>query len=175
MAEYVNPQEGTFKEGHFPNTSNTILEVHRLLAIFLSSKSFADLLTNYPGEGFDPIYKIQEVEEDEITRILLNLAITARVVDDRQNRVFELVSESCGELRENIEDTNPKFLDLREACNKIIHAKKIHYDIENTGLQTAYLNPFIYLYGESQNGKAWKATLDIVKFSKQYVSLVSRF
>lgn len=83
MAEYKNPQEGHFAEGHFPNTSSTLLELHRLLALFLASKNFAALRTNYPGGGFDPIYKIQEVEEDELTRLLLTLAITARVIDDR--------------------------------------------------------------------------------------------
>lgn len=174
MAEYKNPLEGLFKEGHFPNTSNTVLELHRLLAIFLSSKSFAALCTNYPGEGFDPIYKIQEVEGDEITRILLNLAITARVIDDREDRVFELVGSNCGQLQKNTEDPDIEVLDLREACNKIIHAKKVRFDVEKDGVQT-YLNPFIYLYGEHQNGKTWRATLDIVAFSKEYVSLVCNF
>ena len=70
MPEY-NPQQPLRKEGHFPNTGNTVVELHRLLAIFLASRYFAELCKRYPGEGFDPIHKIQEVEEDEITRILL--------------------------------------------------------------------------------------------------------
>ena len=173
MAEYKNPQESHFKEGHFPNTSNTLLELHRLLALFLASKSFASLRTNYPGEGFDPIYKIQEVEDDEITRLLLSLAITARVIDDREGRVFELVGSNCGQLEKDVGTTDVEILDLREACNKIIHAKKVRGDVEEDGGQT-YLNPLIYLYGE-QNGKSWRAALDIVAFSKEYVSLVCNF
>ncbi|MDO9468160.1 MAG: hypothetical protein Q7J36_12745 [Thiobacillus sp.] len=174
MAEYKNPQEGNFKEGHFPNTSNTVLELHRLLALFLASKSFAALRTNFPGEGFDPIYKIQDVEEDEITRLLLNLAITARVIDDRQDRALERVGSNCGQLEKNGGgDQQVEALNLREACNKIIHAKKIRFDVEEDAGQS-YLNPFIYLYGE-QNGKSWKATLDIVAFSKEYFSLVCYF
>ena len=173
MAENKNSQEGLIKEGHFPNTSNTLLELYRLLALFLASKSFAALRTNYPGEGFDAIYKIQEVEDYEITRLLLSLAITARVIDDREGRVFELVGSNCGQLEKDVGTTDVEILDLREACNKIIHAKKARCDVEEANGQT-YLNPFIYLYGE-QNGKSWKATLDIVAFSKEYVSLVCNF
>jgi hypothetical protein len=173
MAECKNPQDGHFNEGHFPNTSNILLELHRLLALFLASKHFAALRTNYPGEGFDPIYKIQEVEEDEITRLLLTLAITARVIDDREDRAFTLVGSNCGQLERQGENKEVEILDLREACNKIIHAKKIRGDVEEDGAQT-YLNPFIYLYGE-QNGTGWRATIDIVAFSKAYVSLVSKF
>lgn len=176
MAEYKNPQEGHFKEGHFPNTSNAVLELHRLLSIFLSSRAFAALRNGYPGEGFDPIYKIQEVEEDEITRLLLNLAITARVIDDRQDRIFELAGSNCGQLEKRQKDgsvLNVEVLNLREACNKIIHAAKVRFDIEEEAGQP-YLNPYIYLYGE-QNGKSWKAVLDIIAFSKNYISIVCTF
>ncbi|MHB1334101.1 MAG: hypothetical protein ACYCY1_16040 [Sulfuriferula sp.] len=173
MAEYKHPQEGHLKEGLCPNTSNTVLELHRLLALFLASKNFAALRTNFPGEGFDPIYKIQDVEEDEITRLLLNLAITARVIDDRQDRVLERVGSNCGQLEKNGGSQNVETLNLRDACNKIIHAKKIRFDVEEIAGQS-YLNPFIYLYGE-QNGKDWKVTIDIVAFSKDYFSLVCYF
>jgi len=173
MAEYKNPQEGYFKEGLCPNTSNTVLELHRLLALFLASKSFAALRTNFPGEGFDPIYKIQDVEEDEITRLLLNLAITARVIDDRQDRVLERVGSNCGQLEKNGGGQDVEILNLRDACNKIIHAKKVRFDVGEDAGQS-YLNPFIYLYGE-QNGKSWKATIDIIAFSTDYFSLVCYF
>lgn len=172
MAEYIHKQEQR-TDGHFPNTGNTIIELHRLLAIFLASKNFSELCENYPGEGFDPIHKIQEVEEDEITRILLSLAITARVVDDRENKVFERVSAGCGIIQKNILSEEVEILDLREACNKIIHAKSVRYDVEEFNVQI-YLNPFIYLYGSFQ-GKQWRVNLDIIKFCKEYVSIVCRF
>jgi hypothetical protein len=172
MAEYI-PKQDQRTDGHFPNTGNTIVELHRLLAIFLASKNFAKLCESYPGEGFDPIYKIQEVEEDEITRILLSLAITARVVDDRENNVFERYSASCGTIQKDILSEEVEILDLREACNKIIHAKSVRYDVEELNIQI-YLNPFIYLYGSVQ-GKQWRVNLDIIKFCKEYVSIVCRF
>ena len=173
MPEYINPQEGIVKEGHFPNVSNALLETYRLITIFLASKNFAALLTNYPGEGFDPFYKLQEVESNEITRLLLSLAITARVIDDREQRVFKLIKSNCGELQRDTSKTDFEPLDLREACNKIIHAKKVRGDVDTVNGQT-YLNPYIYLYG--QHGKTkWKAKLDVVLFAKKYVTLVSNF
>ncbi|MEO6696721.1 MAG: hypothetical protein ABIN45_01825 [Gammaproteobacteria bacterium] len=173
MTEFKPPQEDFSKEGHRPNTDNAVLELHRLLAVFLASKSFAALRTNFPGEGYDPIYSIQNVEEDEITRLLLNLAITARVIDDRENRTLERFGSSCGQLARNLEDQVIEVLSLREACNKIIHAKRIRFDVEDDAGQS-FMNPIIYLYGE-QNGKNWKASLDIVAFSKDYFSLVCNF
>ncbi len=172
MAEYIPiPEQRT--EGYFPNTGNTIIELHRLLAIFLASKNFAKLCKNYPGEGFDPIHKIQEVEEDEVTRILLSLAITARVIDDREDRVFGFLGSDCGTLQKNTENLEAETLELREACNKIIHAKTVRFDVEELNVQQ-YLNPIIYLYGSTQ-GKEWRAQLDVIKFCKEYVSIVCKF
>jgi len=172
MPEFI-PQQLPEREGHFPNTGNTIVEIHRLLAIFLSSRKFAELCVNYPGKGFDPIYKIQEVEADEITRILLSLAVTARVVDDREGKVFELVGSDCGVLQKDMARADCAPLEIREACNKIIHAQKVRFDVEEIGVQK-YMNPIIYLYGTLQN-KEWRATLDVIKFCKEYVTLVCHF
>ena len=172
MVEFIPTQTQQHK-GHFPNTGNTIIELHRLLAIFLSSRSFAELCENYPGEGFDPVYRIQEVETDEITRILLNLAVTARVVDDRLNRAFEVLGSDCGTLQKDIESLETDTLEIREACNKIIHAKTVRFDVEELNVQR-YLNPIIYLYGSIQD-KQWRAQLDVIKFCKEYVSIVCMF
>lgn len=171
MAEYKGQQQ--MKEGHFPNTDNTRVELHRLLSVFLASKRFAELCTLYPGEGFDPIYKIQEVEEDEITRILLHLAITARVIDDREDRVFEDLTSGCGTLQQDLNKPELDTLSIREACNKLIHAEKVRFDIEELGVQT-YLNPIIYLYGTLQK-RQWRAELDVIEFCKEYASIVLDF
>jgi hypothetical protein len=172
MAEYI-PEQPQRTEGHFPNTSNVVVELHRLLAIFLASRRFAELCTGYPGERFDPIYKIQEVEADEITRILLNLAITARVVDDREQRIFELVGSDCGTLQRDTSKEQIDQLDIREACNKLIHASTVRLDVDDIGVQK-FLNPTIYLYG-SLFGKSWRAELDVIKFCKEYVTIVCHF
>jgi len=172
MAEFI-PEQQLGNEGHFPNTQNTIIELHRLLSTFLASKGFAELCTNYPGEGFDPIYKIQEVEGDEITRVLLNLAITARVIDDREDGIFVLFGADCGILQRDLTSPDVVALSLREACNKIIHASKVRFDVEELGLQR-FFNPIIYLYG-NLNGRDWRVQLNVIDFCKAYVSTVLRF
>lgn len=166
MAEYHPPQLA--KEGYRPDTLNAILELHRLVCIFLASRSFADL-RQAPVEYPDVLDPLLEREDEEITRILLSVAITARVVDDREEKLFELVAGNCGALEEG-EATNP--LTLREACNKIIHATKLRFDFSETETGQRYLNPTLYLYGQRHNGSPWKASLDIIQFAKEYVGVV---
>lgn len=170
MAEYAPPGADVFGEGHHPNTETAFLELHRLLAIIFSSKSFAELRVGN-GEEWEPIDHLQQFEDDEITRILLFVSITARVIDDRNNKVLDLVARVCGTLI-NTDDkgTTETDLSLREACNKIIHAKKVRFDVSETEAMQRYLNPVIYLYGERRKGQEWKAVLDVITFAKEYVS-----
>ncbi len=170
MAEYVPPGEVVFGEGYHPNTETTFLELHRLLAIIFASKNFAELRTGN-GETWEPIEHLQQYEDDEITRILLAVSITARVIDDRNDKILDLVARDCGRLFEtNEQGTTETGLSLREACNKIIHAQKIRFDVSETETTQTYLNPIIYLYGERRKGQEWKAVLDVISFAKEYVS-----
>lgn len=117
MAEYVHPGAAVFGEGHHPNTENAFLELHRLLAIIFASKSFAELRVGN-GEEWEPIDHLQQFEEDEITRILLFVSIAARVIDDRNNKVLDLVARDCGTLIDTDDKGTTQIgLSLREACN----------------------------------------------------------
>lgn len=174
MAELTSPQNGIVKEGYRPNTEHVALELHRLLAIFLASPSFAKLRKGN-GERWEPIDHLQQFEEDEITRIMLSVAVTARVVDDREEGIFGFVAGPCGLLTETQNGVRKDVpLDLREACNKVIHAKKIRFDVAETDEKQTYINPTVYLYGARSNGAEWKATLDVIKFASEYVSIVCR-
>lgn len=167
MAERPTPQDS----GHNPNPETVLLELHRLLAIFLSSRSFAELRTGI-GESWEPIEALQSCEEDEITRILLTVAITFRIIDNRK-RDYIPPSRPCGTLMKNL--NNPATsgpLTVREACNKIIHAHVIRGDLDDTKDGQVYLNPTIYLYGPPGRVQ-WKATLNIIDFAKEYISVVS--
>ncbi|WP_257251531.1 hypothetical protein ACJ51O_37295 (plasmid) [Burkholderia pyrrocinia] len=176
MAEFIPPQ-GVGRGAHLPNIQATYIDLHRLLAIFLASKEFADRIEAAEGhnaELHDPLFILQECESDEISRILLSLAVTARAVDDAHNEVLELVADVCGTLIRDM-DRPHEFvaLELREACNKIIHADRWNFDVETNDRLRSYLTPTMYLYGRSQNGRNWKATLNVVEFAKQYVGSVA--
>lgn len=166
MSEHI-PNEFT-RSGHFPNTGVLVLDLHRLLTMFLSSKKLAEMRTE---EAHDPIGWLQQFEEDELHRILLSTAVAARTIDDRDNQFLDKCETTCGEL---IPDTshpeNIEQLNLREACNKIIHAKKIHGDLEEVEWKK-YSNPILYFYG-SHNRKDWKATLNVVDYVVKYVETI---
>ena len=50
-----------------------------------------------------------------------------------------------------------------------------YFDVDTDEKGQKYLNPFIYLYGERQNGATWRATLDVLKFATQYAQTVKHF
>ncbi|MFM0096378.1 hypothetical protein PQQ87_12245 [Paraburkholderia nemoris] len=87
MAEYIPPNDGHGRAGHLPDAASILVELHRLLAISLASKGFADLVeagVHDAAELHDPIFALQEVEDSEISRILLAVGI-------RNRRVYEAI------------------------------------------------------------------------------------
>lgn len=62
--------------GHNPVSEGTKSELYRLLTLFLASRSMAELVEKPLGEEFDPIYQLQLIEETELSRLLLSLAVT---------------------------------------------------------------------------------------------------
>ncbi|RQV08977.1 hypothetical protein DF047_13555 [Burkholderia cenocepacia] len=176
MAEFV-PLQGAVRGAHLPNIQATYIDLHRLLAIFLASKEFADRIDvaqRHSAELRDPLFILQECEEDEISRILLSLAVTARAVDDAHDQVLELVAGVCGTLIRDMTAPDVAIaLELREACNKIIHADYWHFDIETNEHGRSYLTPTMYIYGRNQGGRNWQAILDVVAFAKEYVNNVA--
>lgn len=170
MSELSLPQEC----GHTPNPDTALLELHRLLAIFLSSKSFAELRTGI-GEQWESIEALQACEEYEITRILLAVAITFRIIDNRMRGRTLPPSQTCGTLVKNLHyPTKTTPLTVREACNKILHAQVIKGDVGFTDSGQVYSNPIMYLYGPPEETQ-WKASVNIIDFAKAYVSIVSYY
>mgnify|MGYP006081878151 CR=1 FL=1 len=108
-----------------------------------------------------------------VASILLHLAITERVIGDREKRAFKSLGSDCGTHQNDTLKPESDILDIREACNKIIDAETVRFDMDDLGEQK-YLNPIIYLYG-SQQKKEWRAQLNVINFCKDYASLVMRF
>jgi len=74
-AEFI-PQPGQRDGGHLPNMDGITLDLYRLIAIYPSSKA----LTKTWTERAHPVAYLRQYEEDEITRIMLNTAISARII-----------------------------------------------------------------------------------------------
>jgi len=85
-----------------------------------------------------------------------------RMMDDKCDGKI-LKNEVCGELHIGAKS---KPLSLRDACNKIIHAKQLHFDVEVVDrfeVSRNFLNPFVYLYGE-KGGAKWKCYIEVLKY-----------
>lgn len=78
-----------------------------------------------------------------------------------------MVTDYCGTITKDLSkpiETNG--LGLRDACNKVIHAHKVDFDVGFTESGVSYLHPYIYLEGTEWK-KPWVANLDIVKFCRE--------
>jgi hypothetical protein len=79
----------------------------------------------------------------------------------------------CGKLFPNWAGDPKKVevLRLREACNKIIHATDIRFDVVipdeamNPDGIGAYTQPHLYLYG-SKDRNEWRAELSLIDFAR---------
>ena len=169
MTEHI-PNANT-RSGHLPHRGVLQLDLYRLLTMFLSSKKLAEIRTDSLD---DPIGRLQEYEEDEIQRILISTAIAGRIIyDDKETQFLQKDQTTCGELISDM--SNPEkvdLLNLREACNKIIHTEKIHYDTDEVAFNY-YSNPILYFYG-CHNSKKWKTTLNVVDYVVKYIELLQR-
>jgi len=164
MAEYINPEY--FPSGYTPEMETTRLDLYRLMNQFLASKNVSELCES-DGWLNEAMTHLDHFFENEATRILLSAAVLARVIDDRDG-ALKNYDTTCGELIPDLENPNNIIpLKLREACNKIIHATTIRYDVEVQYREQRYLNPFVYYYGKKGNTE-WKATLNIIDFIKRY-------
>ena len=164
MAEYINPSH--FPSGYMPEMEPTRLDLYRLLNQFLASKNISDLCEE-DAWLCEAMGNLDYFFENEAIRILLSAAVLARVIDDREHNLKNFDTD-CGELIPDVKNPNNVIpLTLREACNKIIHATTIRYDVEVVHLEQRYLNPFVYYYGKK--GKVeWKATLNVIDFVSRY-------
>jgi hypothetical protein len=165
------------REGFFFGTDSFRLDLYRLVCIFLASPDFARL------RGRESTNKVADLDDEfsefEIMRLLVDIAVKARMVHDRDKKFFHRVRAECGYLIPDLNKPRHKYaLTLREACNKVIHAKKFNFDVKYIRVKDrdfkdwgSALRPYVYLYGEQDN-VSWKAMLDIILFAKRNMVFV---
>lgn len=165
------------RPGFFFDPNAFRIDLYRLLTCFYSSITFARFGAHIDS---DVVRDLQgEFEETEITRLLVSIAVSSRIMDDRDKRRTEKFTLECGRLIPDLskpETTEP--LTLREACNKIIHASKFNWDAECLDKEdarlpyptTRYVSPRMYLYGK-KGTQEWKAELDVTEFVRSNAQL----
>lgn len=148
------------------------LAQYRLLSHLLASKNIAALEKPYRSRG------LKVYEKTEISRLLINIATYYRVKYDDGSWehapwLHDEEYKGVGVLIEDLrQPTKSQQLDFLEACNKIIHAKRVHFDgAVDPQTKSEYLNPIVHLYGEKTK-QPWKATVDIITFCKAAANVI---
>jgi|WetSurMetagenome_2_1015567.scaffolds.fasta_scaffold293562_2 hypothetical protein len=167
MPEFIPSEE--WKAKYAVGHELFFLHVYRLLCCVLASKQIVSLEDGSSQRPLNTFVLAQE--QAEISRLLISVASFFRIKSDDGSWMhgFWLHKGFIG-VGDLVEDmANPAAvsqLDLREACNKIMHAGTIHFDVEvDAATGAKYLNPLVYLYGK--RGKVnWKAILNVVEFCK---------
>jgi hypothetical protein len=141
-------------------------DLYILVALFLVDKEIH-------GLSNDAVCGIaNENLEHEVGTRLMSTAAILRAWDDQlaqmedpSEAVARLRGRTCGELEEVIGSGRVVGLTLREACNKIIHAERVTFDVdEHPVTRQNHANPKIYLYG-SRGRQQWRATVDIIEYA----------
>jgi hypothetical protein len=157
-------------QGHSFDPSPFMLDLYRLLCMVL-----ADQRVSAWSRKSQPIYTLQsEYFRTEVTRILVSSAVALRIVfDNGPQEIYKKIKPDCGKLYPDwpMRKTKWDALPLREACNKIIHAEEIRFDLVSSdrgkpaGYAGTYARPYLYLYGK-RSGHGWRAKLSIVDFAR---------
>ena len=143
------------------------LDLYRLVCMVLADRKVASL-------SGDAIKELQAAYlRTEVVRILISCAAGLRIVfDQRPERKTLDARTDCGKLYRDwpAKKRDVEVLTLRQACNKIIHAKEFRFDevVPNARVnpdeEGVYLKPCVYLYG-TQNERDWRAKLELISFA----------
>jgi hypothetical protein len=151
-----------------------------------AARLLADVYSLYEFESYeifddprDTFFDLRSFVSDRMERSLVTLASLARVNDDGGAGLAIHAKErrdGVGLLKENGKEMA---LTAREACNKIIHAKFSHLDLQRSdshpiyqhlldrdfpGQHRTFLRPTLVLAGDRKNGKDWEVYLDVVQW-----------
>lgn len=116
----------------------------------------------------------EEVQEGEIVRTLLNVSLQMRLLDEqiwqfpeKERKWFDF---TVGSLWEPAESGSPLPLSVREACNKIVHAKDIGFFVNDSAYDTdkflvpRFLEARVSVYGARRSNCEWRAEIGINDF-----------
>lgn len=150
---------------------------YRLLCALFAAYDFQLL---YRDSDPDPLDDFLQFADEEKSENIISLSAIARASDDELGSLAQIeisFPNGVGWLRQ--EGESQITLSIREACNKIIHAKTVKYDLawseENPvwgqwykaqGLEVKdkFKAPALELNGCHISGKTWEARIELVPF-----------
>lgn len=159
MTEAENPK---FNKNYSLDLKSIRLDVYRLACHFEASSLLSGELDGLSPDERGALLDLEcEFFCDEASRVLLQSATILRMLDDESEaEKQERNMFYCGTLET---PNGTETLSLREACNKIIHGRKINFDILLTEAAHESFGPFVYIYG-AKGKLAWKAKISIRRY-----------
>ena len=163
MAEEILKED--WKANHDIGHETLSLYSYQLLCYFLASQPLSSIAEKAVRGNYGSYH-----ERQEISKLLIAIATYYRVkYDDGSWEHAEWLHdkyEGVGTLIKDVTFSEKESLKFRDACNKIIHATKVNFDVEvNPETSLSYLLPTLYLYGEFR-GSTWKTELNVIEFCK---------
>jgi hypothetical protein len=149
------------------------LEVYSLMTILESSRVLADYAGTYEGDR-NKVEALRGWEYPEVSRIVVSLAAIIRTAMDADPGLYAVdfieleVERPVGVLMPDA--TKPRAwesLEFREACNKVIHAKRVE---PQRTVDSGALTGELFLYGDYRK-KDWQARLDLREFALAALAL----
>ena len=109
-----------------------------------------------------------DFERSELEHRLISVAITTRILLDQASPRPADAAVHCGALMDESEGRE-RPLTLREACNKIVHATRRDFLVDEVVDGIEYI---VQLYG-AQLGRNWKARLHILTFAEHIAAFTT--
>ena len=184
MAELDLRNNYLWSGGYPSDATLMLLEAYRLICVFGGSSDVEKVRKRFPDhDAFPPIDGpskwIRMIELSEASRLLLSLAVIMRNTLDSSASHHNLARTEVGKFRIlNKPKSKLKSLEVREACNKIIHSLNINFDFtDRSNICAGRLRPIVHLYGERETkrnseSEKWKASINVLDLSYIAICLV---
>jgi hypothetical protein len=140
-------------------------ECYHLAALFMASNNIRVIQDEKPESQFT-IFSIYEPQE--IKKLLISISIQLRMIDDlmkNYGRKNYIPSKKIGTIKYNGK-TRSKKMSIRDACNKIIHAKSLTIITQKTKVN---------LTGSEPNKGEWSAKLSIIDYVESALDLIKSY
>jgi hypothetical protein len=154
--------------GHQIDVAGFLKDVVQLASLISAGTGFAMI---WRGPDRDPDHELDRFKDivaahlrTDIPRLMISIAATLRAKIDDGSWTLPDSLGSVGWLSKG-ERVNPEqgeVLSLREACNKIIHAKKVTAQPFSSG-HGQVLGSLVTIYGD-RGGKLWAAEINLLAF-----------
>ncbi len=173
-AANIEVQKAWIGRHNYVLNSDTVLrDLYRLLNVIMADAAIAHLAVD---DGDVLVSLRDQFVEDELIHLLIGTAVMNRSHDDHMDGprkdeaelAFVPVALTCGRLTDDVGGKQERELDLnlREACNKIIHAEQITVETQQLENNAFPSLPTTVILRGTLGKKAWLAFLDVPNYAR---------